>query len=64
MPAKYGRIKLPFENKLCLLQSVYYTPSQKCGPGRGKSFAKADKAAEIAQWVQSGKIQGGCSTGA
>lgn len=27
----------------------------KCGPGRGRSTAKADGGAETAQWAQSGK---------
>lgn len=52
------RIKRPFEDKLGLVQSVHYTPSQKSGPGRGGSTVKVDKGAKIAQWGQSGETSG------
>lgn len=52
------RIKRPFEDKLCLVQSVHYTPSQKYGPGRGRSTIKVDKGAKIARWGQSVETSG------
>ena len=51
------RIKLPSENKLCLLQSVHYIPSQKCGPGRGEGIANAEQGAEIANGLRVGRSE-------